>query len=259
MTEYFGTALLNPLDLLKNNFIFLQTIFVESMKSFEKMQRDFVTISYLIFELFLYCYSLVFIIKEKDITKKIIYIILISFLIGRSKDPFHISPFIALALLQLFLHGVDFKSSNVYRAFIGTIIVYASVLYFVSLPSDKFNYPNYQTNYEDRYVRDYTSPGDTILTYPIHINTYITNHRNPGSFYYFLLPWVVEIPGSEDKIIDDIKKNNVKLVYIEPQTIIWDKYKVNTYTQKVHKYLIENYDAIDSTQSAFARIYLRKH
>lgn len=131
-------------------------------------------------------------------------------------------------------------------------------LYILNLPIDLRFYPNPFKLASLNVIERYTEYNDKVLFYPLDPAAYLISDRSPGSLYYFFLPWQSILPDAEDRVIADIEKNKVKMVVIEPKAIIWDRYEVSTYSGKIYKYVVSNFQPLEVTDSSKAKVFLRK-
>ncbi len=85
-------------------------------------------------------------------------------------------------------------------------------------------------------VTEHTNKDDSMLIYPLRPELYVASNRNPGSYYYFYLPWVADMPGTQAQIISDIKNNRVKIVIMESDWKIGNE-SIRSYMRGVSEFM----------------------
>ncbi len=89
-------------------------------------------------------------------------------------------------------------------------------------------------------VNSQTASNDKILIYPLQPEVYLLTKREPGSYYYFFLPWVANNPDSSKQIVRDIAKNMPKLIIFNEGQNISGYKKVEDYSRIIITYLYNN-------------------
>jgi hypothetical protein len=184
--------------------------------------------------------SIVYIVKNK-LNKLDKYVTIFFFGISLLRDGwFRMIPFmfiITLLSAEFYKKAKNLKTRYMLKIFL--IILLISNIIFSYPAYIKFTKDYFSREY-DGYIRKYSSYGDKILIYPQDIGGYLINKRDPGSFYYFYLPWLADIPGSSDRIINEIVDNNVKIVIYDPGAIILNSYSM-AYAKQLHVYLLNHF------------------
>jgi hypothetical protein len=176
-----------------------------------------------------------------------------------ARDGFHLAPFITLASLgavQL-MPGLLQRSRLVQTGAI-LVAVLALRIYFFFLPTD-LNAPDElaQSLEPESQVLKYAAPTDPILYLPMSPDGYLAADRRPGSFYSFFLPWEADVPGAEDRLIADIEHNQVKVIVLDQETPVWEKYRFRDYAPQVYAHIMSAYRPVDSGDRRQARIFVR--
>jgi hypothetical protein len=176
-----------------------------------------------------------------------------------ARDGFHLAPFVTLASLgavQL-MPGL-LQRSRLVQAGAILAVVLALRIYFFFLPTD-LNAPDElaQSLEPDAQVVQHAQPSDTILYLPMSPDGYLGADRRPGSFYSFFLPWEADVPGAQDRLIADIEQNQVKVIVLDQETPVWEKYRFRDYAPQVYAHIMSSYRPVDSSDRKQARIFVR--
>ena len=113
--------------------------------------------------------------------------------------------------------------------------------------------------YISKIIIDNTNYHDPVLYYPLLPEVYTETGRFPGSYYYFLLPWVTDRHGTISKVSQDIEANKVKLIIIDDTEKIVNKYKPRIFLKDLIEFLNsnDNYENISSDKNIY--IFKRKN
>jgi hypothetical protein len=95
------------------------------------------------------------------------------------------------------------------------------------------------------------------LYLPIAPQGYLGDARRPGSFYTYFLPWIADVPGAQERLIEDIERQQVAVIVLEQESQVWDRYKFSSYAPKVYAHMLSNYRPVDSNDKKKARIFVR--
>ena len=259
-SKYLKGTMTNPVDIILSLVMYIRDRFIlitDALFTDNKL-LGYSFFAYLLESiLFLSFFYYIFKGKLSILLKGILVVILVLSIIRYENDPFHILPYVFLSLFILAEVLKTEKKSFVIKIVVTLVFILAIRVYFGALPADLKNPPNYQLKVQDPYILQHTSPGDSILVYPYDPISYITTARKPGSFHYFFLPWQADINGSQEKVIADIERNNVKLVYFSPYDDIRGK-RVENYSDKIYEYLKKNYETIRLPEGTPGLIFIKK-
>jgi hypothetical protein len=106
-------------------------------------------------------------------------------------------------------------------------------------------------------VQRASAPGEPILYLPIAPHGYLADDRRPGSFYTSFLPWYADAPGAEDRLIADIEQNRVKVIALDQEALIWDKYRLSEYAPRLYAHIMSAYKPLDGSDRKRARLFVR--
>jgi hypothetical protein len=176
-----------------------------------------------------------------------------------ARDGFHLAPFVTLASFgaaQL-LPGL-LGRSRLAQAGAAITVVLALRLYFFALPPDLAATDELAKSLKpDAAVLKHAPPGSSILYLPLSPDGYLAADRQPGSFYSFFLPWEAEIPGAEERVIEDIEARQVPVIVLDQETPVWDKYRFRDYAPKLYAYILRAYRPRDDADARKARVFVR--
>jgi hypothetical protein len=172
-------------------------------------------------------------------------------------DGFHLSPFIVLATYVVSHLASVATHERLARACLILLAVLALRIYFLFLPP--------RLDADDALARSLApdpavlaaAGDDPVLFFPASIDGYLAHGRMPGSFFYFFLPWQAEIPGGQERIIDDIEANGVSMVSIDQEAQVWGRYRFRDYAPLVYAHVTANFRPVDSSDRRRARIFVR--
>jgi hypothetical protein len=176
-----------------------------------------------------------------------------------SRDGFHLSPFVALACFGC----VQLLPPIVRRS--GRMQILAVVLALVALRIYFFYLPMHpgetselaESLRPEAPVQRASAPSEAILYLPIAPQGYLADDRRPGSFYTSFLPWYADAPGAEDRLIADIEQNRVKLIVVDQEALIWDKYRLSEYAPRLYAHIMASYRPLDGGDRRRARLFVR--
>jgi hypothetical protein len=196
--------------------------------------------------------------SKGDTTFKMLACLLVPLTLVRG-DGFHLSPFIVLATYVVCHLASTLTHERLARAFLILLSVLALRIYFLFLPL--------RLDGEDALARSLApdhavlaaapAQDDTVLFFPASIDGYLAHGRPPGSFFYFFLPWQAEIPGAQERIIDDIESRRVATVFIDQEAQVWGKYRFRDYAPKVYAHVTTNFRPVDSNDRRRAKLFVR--
>jgi len=194
---------------------------------------------------------------RREVVLRLALVLLLPLCVAR--DGFHLAPFITLASLgAVQLMPRLLERSRLVQAGAIIVAVLALRIYFFFLPSD-LNAPDElaQSLEPESQVLQYAQPSDTILYLPLSPDGYLAADRRPGSFYAFFLPWQADLPGAEDRLIADIEQQQVKVIVLDQETPVWEKYRFREYAPRVYAHIMSAYRPVDSGNRKQARIFVR--
>jgi hypothetical protein len=195
--------------------------------------------------------------SKGDTTFRILACLLVPLTIVRG-DGFHLSPFIALATYVVCHLAGTLTHQRLARAFLILLAVLALRIYFLFLPLRLDGDDPLATSLApDRAILAAAADDDPVLFFPASIDGYLAHGRTPGSFFYFFLPWQAEIPGAQERIIDDIESRHVAVVFIDQEAQVWGKYRFRDYAPKIYAHVTTNFRPVDSNDRRRARIFVR--
>ncbi len=194
--------------------------------------------------------------SKGDTTFKALVCLLLPLTVIRG-DGFHLSPFIVLATYVVAQLASALPSERLAKAGLILLATVALRIYFLFLPLRLDDDPLANSLAPDRAILAASSTHDPVLFFPASIDGYLAHERMPGSFYYFFLPWQAEIPGSQERLIDDIEANDVRLVFIDQEAQVWGRYRFRDYAPKIHAHVTANFRPLDSNDRRRARIFVR--
>lgn len=176
-----------------------------------------------------------------------------------SRDGFHLSPFIALALFAgAHLLKPSVRRSGRLQLLALAVVCVAVRVYFFFLPTELHTASELTASMrsEEQVVR-HSAPGDAVLFLPIAPQGYLADDRRPGSFYTYFLPWQADIPGAQERLIADIEANRVAVIVLDQDTAVWGKYRLRDYAPLVLAHIQANYHPVDTQDRRRARYFVR--
>jgi hypothetical protein len=176
-----------------------------------------------------------------------------------SRDGFHLSPFIALALFACasLLSPTLWRSGRLQLPAVALVLVAIRISCFF-LPTE-LNAPSElaASLHSEKYITRYAAPGDAVLFLPIAPQGYLADDRRPGSFFAYFLPWQADMPGAQERLIADIEANQVAVIVLDQDAAIWDKYRLRDYAPLVMEHIQANYHPVDTQDRRKARFFVR--
>jgi hypothetical protein len=176
-----------------------------------------------------------------------------------SRDGFHLSPFVVLACfgcVQL-LPPIPWRSGRLQILAVALGLV-ALRIYFFFLPVDPDDADQLADSMRpETQLQRVSTQREPVLFLPIGPQGYFAGDRRPGSFYTSFLPWYADAPGAEDRIIADIEQNRVKVIVVDQEALIWDKYRLSEYAPRLYAHIMAAYRPIDGGDRKRARIFVR--
>jgi len=196
--------------------------------------------------------------KEHIIEKKLLFFIaLLSLFLSLHFMHFHKTPYI----LYVFLVASFYWKSLRWERYL-----YICAIFLASIIALQTYMPIIQTNNTDARLQTYesiiptyTKPSDTVLLYPSRFDAYLTSHRNPGSYYYFLMPWIIDQPNTQEKVIADIQKNSVQLIILDDLDGKMNVFDLHLTAPKVVQFLDTNPLYTKNTDTKGFTLYIRKN
>lgn len=179
--------------------------------------------------------------------------------LAASREGFHLSPFIALALFACahLLPPMIWQSGRLQLLALAVVLVAVRV-YFFFLPTELNTASQLAASMQsDKQIVRYSAPSDSVLFLPIAPQGYLADDRRPGSFFTYFLPWQVDIPGAQERLIADIEANQVAVIVLDQDAMIWDKYRFREYAPLVLAHIQANYHPVDSQDRRRARFFVR--
>jgi hypothetical protein len=176
-----------------------------------------------------------------------------------ARDGFHLAPFVALACfgcVQL-LPSAGWRNGRAQILGVAVVLI-ALRIYFFYLPV----HPGEESELTESMhpaapVQRASSPDDAILYLPIAPQGYLADDRRPGSFYTSFLPWQADLPGAEERLIADIEQNRVKVIVVDQEALIWDKYRLSEYAPRLFAHIMATYRPLDGGDRKRARLFVR--
>jgi hypothetical protein len=176
-----------------------------------------------------------------------------------SRDGFHLSPFIGLACFGCVQLVPRAAWRNGRMQLVGVALALIALrIYFFFLPvhpgaADELA----ESLRPEAPVQRASAPGEPILYLPIAPHGYLADDRRPGSFYTSFLPWYADVPGAEDRLIADIEQNRVKVIALDQEALIWDKYRLSEYAPRLYAHIMSAYKPLDGGDRKRARLFVR--
>ncbi len=169
---------------------------------------------------------------------------------------FHMYPALMLALLLLGQFAPKRKINIVFITLIilFTIRLFAGAWWFnIRNVSEKK-----RLHFIKKVITHYSNQKDSLLYYPFRPEIYLLTKRLPQSFYPSFSPWDAKKPGTEERVIYDIKHTLPKIIFFENDRII-NEVSTRTYMKKTQNYLENNpsYKKL-KTKEAGLTIFIRK-
>jgi hypothetical protein len=176
-----------------------------------------------------------------------------------SRDGFHLSPYIALALFACahLLRPTVWRSGRLQLLAVAVVLVAVRV-YFFFLPTDLHVASELAASLQsEKQLVRYAAPDATVLFLPIAPQGYLADDRRPGSFFTYFLPWQADIPGAQERLIADIEANEGAVIVLDQETLLWDKYRLRDYAPLVLAHIQANYHPVDTQDRRKARFFVR--
>jgi len=176
-----------------------------------------------------------------------------------SRDGFHLSPYIALALFACaqLLSPTIWRSGRLQLVAVAVVLVAVRV-YFFFLPTDLHAPSELAASLQsEKQIVRYAAPEAAVLFLPIAPHGYLADDRRPGSFFTYFLPWQADLPGAQERLIADIDANEVAVIVLDQETLLWDKYRLRDYAPLVLAHIQANYHPVDSQDRRKARFFVR--
>jgi hypothetical protein len=257
-SKYIGTSLINPIDVMNAAYRFVayrleNIIFVVDRWEGRWYQH--------VQELVLLATVLAYILFFRQRRALDLGFLLLLGLLSLNRPVEHRTlPFVALALfaITMLLRSGSARRWRLVRVgYAVWLLAFAAWTYAWFAPSDRSDYFSLQINRlssgSDRYLQQFTDPGEKVLFYSYDPLAYLTGDRQPGSFYYFFFPWQAELPGVQERIIRDIEDNGVKLVAFDTH----DRGLLQ-YGAKVYEHLGSHFKVVDGWDEGEGRIFVRR-
>jgi hypothetical protein len=181
------------------------------------------------------------------------------------RDGFHLAPFLALAGISCaHLIGWPGLAGARVRWQRATLVVGVAALlvalrvYLFALPAAPATADELSASLEpEPLVQRHAPPDAAVLYLPIAPQGYLADARRPGSFYTYFLPWVADLPGAQERLIQDIETQQVAVIVLDQQAAVWDQYRFSSYAPTVYAHIMSHYRPVDSGDRRKARIFVR--
>lgn len=102
-------------------------------------------------------------------------------------------------------------------------------------------------------MKQILTKNDMIWAAPIFPEIYFFTKCEPANRNIFYLPWQSVVPGTNEKIIKDLNKNNPKVIYMLRSMDIWG-YPLEEYGYDVLQYISDNYFIVND----YSNLYFNK-
>ncbi len=258
-SHYLTVELTNPLSLLWETLAFVRHRFSFAMDWLIGQETKATAANFAVgFELLLVVLLGALLVVRRD--EKLFRLgVLLLVPLAVSRDGFHLAPFVALACFACvhLLPPIPWKS--------GRLQILAVVLGLVALRIYFFFLPLHPGEADELaesmrpevQVQRASAPSEPVLYLPIGPQGYLADDRQPGSFYTSFLPWQADVPGAEDRLIADIEQRRVKVIVVDQEALIWDKYKLGEYAPRLYAHIMATYRPIDGGDRKRARLFVR--
>jgi hypothetical protein len=176
-----------------------------------------------------------------------------------SRDGFHLSPFVAVAAFGCaHLIGPVLWQRRAIAALGVAMLLVAVRIYFFVLPVELAAADQLTGSLEpEPLVQRHAPPGAAVLYLPIAPQGYLADERRPGSFYTYFLPWIADVPGAQERLIADIEQQQVAVIVLDQESLVWGKYRFSSYAPKVLAHIQAHYRPADTNDRKKARIFVR--
>lgn len=160
---------------------------------------------------------------------------------------FHFQPAIPFLAIATALTFRELKKTNIFTKIFIPIYILFSVYLFATFFIRNLNegVRFYERNVSDvaSYVSYKTSSNDRIFVLNWWDNIYPLTDTLPSTDPWIpQLPWYTELPGIQEKMVDDLKNNPPRLIIYNPYSQIG----LSAYTpQKVYNYVVDNYKLVE--------------
>lgn len=146
----------------------------------------------------------------------------------------HMVPLVFFALTEiLFIFSTIPLPKRYYLLLIVLFLLLARLLRFEQV---LFTTQDYSEPYYTKFILAHSKPSDNVLF--LNKNAlYILTNRMPGSYYYFLLPWVADEKGAEQRVLSDIEREKVKIIIIYNTNLIFSKHSPVQYISYIERNL----------------------
>lgn len=71
---------------------------------------------------------------------------------------------------------------------------------------------DYSQPFYTKFILAHSKATDKILSFPGDNALYVLTNRMPGSYYFYMLPWVSDQKGVQERVFHDIQKEKVKII-----------------------------------------------
>jgi len=154
---------------------------------------------------------------------------------------FHMYPLFIFALTELLFIFQILKINRLQFTVLSILFLLLFRLFVTELSIFYFHgdYDPSRTQYV-KFILSHSKKEDRILFYPYQNELYLLTNRLPGSYYYFLYPWIAEQPNAQDIVIRNIKKEKPKIIIIDNVSLVLGKYSALEFLSKLENNLENN-------------------
>lgn len=141
----------------------------------------------------------------------------------------HIVPLVFFALAEtLFIFSKIPLPKKTYLILFALFLLLVRLFrYQMVLLSGDFTEPYYK-----KFILTHSHPSDKILFFPGKNALYLFTDRMPGSYYYFLLPWIADEKGAQQRVLHDIEKERVKIIIIDNTGSVFNTVQFMSHVEK---------------------------
>lgn len=258
-SQYLTVELTNPLALLWETLAFARHRFSFAMDWLIGQETKATAASFAVgFELLLVVLLGALVLVRRDERLFRLGVVLLVPL-AVSRDGFHLAPFVALACFGCvhLLQPIPWRDRRfqVLAVMLGLV---ALRIYFFFLPATPGEADQLAESLRPEVrVQRASTPSEAVLYLPIAPQGYLADERRVGSFYTSFLPWYAAVPGAEDRLIAEIEQHRVKVIALDQDALIWEKYRLSEYAPRLYAHIMAAYRPLDGGDKRKARLFVR--
>lgn len=145
-------------------------------------------------------------------------------------------------------------------AIVAAVVILAVSAYFYAHRAFRYEFSgnnefgNYNFYEIPNYIREHTSPDDTIFAVSGSVNYFMTG-RNPASKHWYLRFFEPDLDTRQARIIQDLEQNRPKYVaYIPNQFVAMER--VSDFAPLLNEYILKNYKTEKEFQAPWGTVWL---